>query len=64
MENMPTRRLPSRTDYVKMISQERATTADALEAARQVGNVTAVLLYQMQLANWDRIIERLRDKAR
>jgi len=43
---------------------ERATTVEALEAARQAGNVTALLLYPRQLADWDRIIERLRDNTR
>jgi hypothetical protein len=46
-----------------MLGRERATTADAIEAARQTGNITALLLFQRQLADWDRIIARLREDA-
>ena len=45
-----------------MLGRARAATADALEEAKQSGNARAMLLYQLQLAKWDRLIERLRDE--
>ena len=62
--DMARHHLPSREDYLEMLGRIRATTADALEEAKQTGNATALLLYQKQLADWDRLIERLRDEAR
>jgi len=56
--------LPSIEDYVEMLGRMRATTADALEEAKQTGNATTMLLYQKQLADWDRLIERLRNGVR
>lgn len=53
--------LPTRKDYVEMLGRARATTAEAVEEAKQAGNFTVLLLYQLQLADWDRLIERLRD---
>ena len=47
-----------------MLGRIRATTAEALAEAKRTGNVSVVLLYQMQLADWDRLIARLRDEAR
>jgi hypothetical protein len=62
--DMARHHLPSREDYVEMLGRIRATTAEALAEAKRTGNVSVVLLYQMQLADWDRLIARLRDEAR
>ena len=52
--------LPTRDDYVEMLHRIRATTAEDLEEANRTGNVTMLLLYQLQLAKWDRLIARVR----
>jgi hypothetical protein len=59
-----TRNLPTRKDYVEMLGRARATTAKALEEAKRTGNSTTVLLYQVQLVDWDRLIEQLREGSR
>jgi len=56
--------LPTREDYVEMLGRARAATAEALEEAKRTGNTTALLLYKVQLAQWDRLIARLQDDAR
>jgi hypothetical protein len=58
-----TNSLPSRADYVGMLGRTRPTTAKGLEETRRSGNVAALLLYQVQLTDWDRLIERLRDNV-
>jgi hypothetical protein len=47
-----------------MLGRARAATAEALEEAKRTGNVTLSLLYQIQLADWDRLINRLQDGLR
>jgi hypothetical protein len=61
MRGQRTYDLPTRKDYAEMLDRVRATTADALEEANRKENITLQLLYQMQLVDWDRLIERLRD---
>jgi len=64
MRGQRTHHLPAREDYVEMLGRARAATAEALEEAKRTGNVTLLLLYQMQLADWDRLINRLQDGLR
>jgi len=53
--------LPSREDYIEMLGRARTPTAKALEEAKRTGNVTLLGLYHLALADWDRLIARLRD---
>jgi hypothetical protein len=53
--------LPTREDYVEMLGRARAATAEALNEASEAGNLALSLRYQVQLADWDRLITRLRD---
>ena len=53
--------LPTREDYVEMLGRARAATAEALNEASEAGNLALLLRYQVQLADWDRLIMRLRD---
>jgi len=44
-----------------MLGRARATTAHAVDEAKRAGNVVLLLQYQMQLADWDRLIERVQN---
>jgi hypothetical protein len=56
-----TNHLPTKEDYVEMLGRARATTAHAVDEAKRAGNVVLLLQYQMQLADWDRLIERVQN---
>ena len=43
-------------ENVEMLGRVRANRAEGLEEARRSRNLTALLLYQIQLADWDRLI--------
>jgi hypothetical protein len=51
--------LPTRADYVEMLGRAREAVADALEEATRTRHATVVLLFQTELADWDRLIARL-----
>ena len=55
-----TDQLPSRGDFLEMLVKARRNTADALVQAKRTGNLLLLLNYQLQLADWDRLIERMR----
>ena len=44
-----------------MLEKARRNTADALVQAKRTGNLVLLLNYQLQLADWDRLIERMLD---
>ena len=51
--------LPCRDDFLEMLWKERRTTADALAHAKLTGSLVLLLHYQLLLADWDRLIERI-----
>lgn len=53
--------LPTREEWVEMLGKARANTAEAVGKAKQAGNLALLLQYQVQLAGWDRLIDRIRD---
>lgn len=53
-----TNHLPTRGDFLAMLKTARANTATALAEARRSGNHVLLLQYELQLADWDRLIER------
>jgi hypothetical protein len=55
-----TDQLPSRDDFLEMLGKARRNTADAIVHAKRTGNLVLLLNYQLQLADWDRLIERMR----
>lgn len=56
--------LPSREAYVEMIVRARATTAEILEEAQRSGDATLILLYEAELADWDRLLAQSRKGLR
>jgi hypothetical protein len=55
--------LPTREDYVEMLGRAHANAAKALAQAKQSGNRVLLLRYQLELAGWERLIERIQDNA-
>jgi hypothetical protein len=51
--------LPSRDDFLEMLVKARRNTADAVAEAKRTCNVALLLDYQLQLADWDRLIKRM-----
>jgi hypothetical protein len=56
-----TNHLPTRADYIEMLGKARAATAHAIDEAKKAGNPVLLLQYELQLADWDKLIGRLRD---
>lgn len=50
---------PSRDDFIKMATDARNATAEALADAERAGSRYLVKRYEDELAVWDGLIERL-----
>ena len=49
---------PSQVDFLEMLRKARRNTAEAVAEAKRTGNLTLLLEYQLELAKWDKLIER------
>jgi hypothetical protein len=52
--------LPTRKDFLEMMTRARIVITEAITTAEQAGNHSLALRYQVELVNWDRLIGRMR----